>query len=277
MRPVLAIALSACGRLEFDHTHDASIIDSATPCTFSPWGSPVPLAELNSVAEDFSSSLSTDGLTVVFTSDRLSGGNDLFQAMRTGLDVPFAPPEPLTAINTAGAEQAPSISLDGLTLYYARDSRLQRATRTSQTAQFTNPVSVAELANVMLLAVEITAAGDELFFTRNGGVERATYQGGVFTPTGPVAELNAGSTCCTTFTHDGLTVYIASDRAGTLDIYSSSRAAVGAPFSVPVREPALSSSATEDDPDLSDDGTTMIVASDRNGTTDLFAWTRTCE
>lgn len=276
---LLALAvLSACGRIAFDHRDDASTDVATQACTFGPWSGLAPLAGMNSTSEDFSPSLSADSLTLVFSSARPAGGPyDLYMATRASPTAAFDPPLPLTALNTAGPEQAPSITFDGLTIYYASNMTLHRATRTSQTAPFTNAMPVPELAGVTLLALEITAAGDELFFTRGTAIERATYAGGTFTLTGAVPELAGGNTCCPTFTHDGLTVYVASDRAGNMDIYSSSRAAVGAPFGTPTPVAVFNTLDTEDDPDLSDDGTTLLLAGRRSGDIDIYESTRVCE
>jgi hypothetical protein len=45
-------------------------------------------------------------------------------------------------------------------------------------------------------------AGDELFFTRNSRINRAPFSNGAFTVEGPVIELEGGSTCGPTLTHE---------------------------------------------------------------------------
>lgn len=79
-------------------------------------------------------------------------------------------------------------------------------------------------------------------------------------------------------TDDRLELYINSSREGNVDVYVATRASTSAAWSVPAVVPVISSSANETTPEVSYDGLTMIVASDRAGTTggnDLWQSTRT--
>src|SRR3954464_4749977 len=87
----LAAVLSACGRLGFDPLtsrgdgggDDASGGDAAAPlCTFGPFGMPTTDASINSNATDWGPSLSSDGLTLIFSSSRGGGVDRLFITKR---------------------------------------------------------------------------------------------------------------------------------------------------------------------------------------------------
>ena len=84
-------------------------------------GEPVNLSVLNSAHEESGASLSTDGLTLFFQSDRPGGFGewDLYVATRETKDDDWSPPVNLGAqVNTQYSEIAPCISFDGHTLYF---------------------------------------------------------------------------------------------------------------------------------------------------------------
>lgn len=78
-------------------------------------------------------------------------------------------------------------------------------------------------------------------------------------------------------TDDRLELYINSSRAGNVDVYVTTRVSTTAAWSLPAVVPMISSTANETTPEVSYDGLTMIVASDRAGTiggNDLWQSTR---
>lgn len=89
----------------------------------SPFGPPVALGELNTGDDERAPFLSPDGLTLYFSSDRPGGaGNlDVWTAARPTVDDPFGAPINIAMINSSRDDYAPSISADGLTLYYSYD------------------------------------------------------------------------------------------------------------------------------------------------------------
>lgn len=100
---------------------------------------------LNSTSVDWMADLSADGAEIFFASGRLGGGGgafDLWRAVRNETTGGFDPPTPVTELNTAGWETGPSLTEDGLTLYFDREGDLYRATRTAVGATFNAPVLV---------------------------------------------------------------------------------------------------------------------------------------
>jgi hypothetical protein len=87
--------------------------------SFSPG---VPVTELNTDMDDRQPNLSRDGLTIVFASDRDTGGFDVFMATRESLSDPWSTPRNLSvelAFPTQPlGETRPSISWDRKRLYY---------------------------------------------------------------------------------------------------------------------------------------------------------------
>jgi len=80
--------------------------------TTAPWGTPTPLAELNSPASDWSSGLYLGGSSIVFSSNRVGGLYSLFYATRSTVADPFSVPQPATELNS-NDENDPWLSDDG--------------------------------------------------------------------------------------------------------------------------------------------------------------------
>jgi hypothetical protein len=89
------------------------------------WGVPVPLpAPINTPYVDSAASLSADGLSLYFGSNRPGGygSYDLYVATRKSKDAPWGPPVNLgPTVNGSSYDNHPSISADGLSLYFDSD------------------------------------------------------------------------------------------------------------------------------------------------------------
>jgi hypothetical protein len=89
-----------------------------------PWQAPTQdhLASVNAAdSESVDGFLSADGLTLYFSSTRLSPSNegDLFRAFRASIDDDFGEPEPVPDVNLPGTdERDPWLSPDGKRLYF---------------------------------------------------------------------------------------------------------------------------------------------------------------
>ena len=98
---------------------------SKRPTTEEPWGNPVNLGlTINSPDFERGPSISADGLALFFTSDRFTGSRgwdaDIWLTRRETKDSAWGEPINLgPGINTTYEEDAPSISADGRTLYFA--------------------------------------------------------------------------------------------------------------------------------------------------------------
>jgi len=88
-----------------------------------PWGDPVNLGpQVNSSANDGYPSISADGLSLFFGSFRAEGHGqaDLWVTTRPGANGAWGAPVNLgLSLNTPGSEGAPSISSDGLMLFFS--------------------------------------------------------------------------------------------------------------------------------------------------------------
>jgi len=95
----------------------------------SPFSGHENLSEINTMANEGAPSVSPDGLTLVFHSDR-NGPFQLFLATRESLGEPFGNVEYLSFADTPGGHSMhPYLTSDGGTLYFVRQLGEDRATR----------------------------------------------------------------------------------------------------------------------------------------------------
>jgi len=86
----------------------------------APFSDVTNLSELNTSADEGRPSVTADGLTLFFASNR-NGVSEIFAATRPSVDEPFGPAEHLSVLDVPGASSSqPGVSGDGATLYFVR-------------------------------------------------------------------------------------------------------------------------------------------------------------
>ena len=216
-------------------------------------------APFNSPADDWSMSMTADGLTAVFSSTRSGGygSDDLWVVTRTALNEPWGEPVNLgPSVNTGASEGYPSISPDGLTLLFSE----MFASTTSR------PLRPGG------------RGGQDLWMTT-----RPTTEDNWGTPVNLGAVVNStADDRCPCISSDGLSLYFGSNRPGSseLDLWVSTRPDKSSPWTTPVNlGPAVNSADDDSDPSLSPDGLTLFFASWGRpgglGSHDLYVSTRT--
>jgi Tol biopolymer transport system component len=252
----LVIALTACGSVS-TKTPDASVHDAPNPdvatgsgdapqaaCDVTkPFGTITNLAGVNSNSVDEWGWLSADQLMVYFTSAATNSSDlNLYQATRATTTAAFSTPQLMGAINTTNSEERPVVTADGLTLFAQSNAsgstHIYVAARTSPAAQFGS----------------------------------LTMAGGVNDTTTNVIDADPW------ISGDGLTMYLASTRNGTYDIFRTTRASTTATFDTPTAVAELNGGSIEDAPVVSADGLEIFFASNRaansNGRNDIWHATR---
>ena len=87
-----------------------------------PWGAPVHVPELSSVARDMGFSMTPDGLKVYLSSNRISGLDfDLFESSRPDRNSPWSTPVPIAELNTPVEDKFPSVTGDDKVLFFASE------------------------------------------------------------------------------------------------------------------------------------------------------------
>ncbi len=252
------------------------------------FGVPTNLTALNTTADEQASSISTDGLTLFFDSNRPggSGSYDIWTSTRSTASSPWGPPVNLgSPVNSASADGDPRISADGLSLYFdsARGGGvggidLWVVTRQQTTDPFEPPVSPGPPLNSVYHDYTPALSADSLTLvfasTRPGGsgglgdlwISTRTNSAAPWEP-----PRNLGSPLNTAneegipvLSPDGLLLFFMSDRqnAGTYNVWVSQRATTTSPFGTPVRIRAVAEPTFRATPHaLSADGTTLYYSS----------------
>ncbi|MBP7053241.1 MAG: PD40 domain-containing protein [Phycisphaerae bacterium] len=239
-----------------------------------PWSEPVNLGTgVNTTADEWAPKLSPDGLAIYFQSNRSGGkgSTDIWVTTRTALDAPWQAPVNLGApINTTASEQDPTISADGLTLYFDRgQTTLYEARRDSVSTSWDKAQVVESSLNSEGNDCHpyISPDGLSIWFCSNraGGygamdiyvATRASLQNPWGQP------VNAGDVINSPYGNyapclsaDGLTLYY--DESATIRI--AKRASPSDPWVEPL---GLTSNDTWTS--ISADGLTIYFASDRAG------------
>jgi len=255
------------------------------------FGSPTDVGvPVNSGGEDFNASITADGLSLYFISNRSGGvgGRDIWVTTRETKDDPWSEPVNLgTPVNTPAGEWGVSISSDGLSLYY--DTRqpgtssaindLWVATRATTDKNWANPVSLGPKVNSSADDYTPSISSDELELYFTSGPGRGGYgnydlwvtmRETKFDPWGEAVnlgprvntsafELDPGVSAdgralfFTVFTSDGSAGY------GQTDIYVTTRATKDDPWGKPVNLGSkINSAVFEGYPNVSSDGFTMF-------------------
>ncbi len=253
---------------------------------------------VNTSSSDQGPSISADGLELYFCSGRPGGfsNRDLWVATRPTASDPWREPVNLgPTVNSSAGDWAPSISADGLTLYFFSGAGrggygsydLWVTTRATVSDPWSTPVNLGPTMNSSALDGHpgISADGLSLFFSSNrpggsGGTDLwVTTRATISDPWG--GPVNLGPTVNSSaeeidpsISADGRTLFFSDYENGPFrpagygaaDIWVTTRATVSDPWSMPVNlGPTVNSSASDSHPAISADGSTIFFMSVRPG------------
>ena len=258
-------------------------------------GTPTNLGPIvNSSSADWGPSISADGLQLFFSSTRPGGYGieDLYVATRETPDDDWGTPTNLgPPVNTSSWELGPSISADGLTLFFSSYNRpdgsggddIYVTTRETTSDPWEEPVNLGPIVNSSSeeWTPSISADGLTLFFTSNraggeGGRDlwattRETIHDEWRPPVNLGPAVNSPYVEITmSISHDGLLLFLGSNRpggSGGHDLWLTRRETIDGPWGTPVNlGPNVNSSFQYDQtPSISADGSTLYFYSDRTG------------
>ncbi len=257
------------------------------------FGTPTEVPTVNSSAREFNSSISADGLSLYFCSNRPSGvgGMDIWVTTRETKDDPWGTPVNLgPTINSPVSDGGVSISSDGLSLYFSSmrpagygDGDCWVTTRDTIHDEWGAPMNLGPTVNSSADQCYPSISADELalYFASNRGGGVGAYDLWVTTretihdpwdnplnlgPTvnSSVYEVDPG------ISGDGRTLFFAStstsNSSSQTDIWMTSRTTTDDPWGEPVNlGPTINSSAWEDYPNVSADGSTLFFRYSQSG------------
>jgi len=271
----------------------AAVVPAAHAAQFGDWGSPQPVVVVNDpVAADGCPIESPSGKKLYIASTRSGGDNDIWVATRSSegdeFGTPVMLPEPVNSdaqdfcptplrgkgllfVSTRGGTDAyGTVACGGGDIYFTRKS--------PTTGEWSAPRNLGCAPNgpngpgtEYGPSLVTTEAGTELYFSSGGAIGTGTQDvyvseqraDGTFGPRSLVGELNtATDDTMPNLRKDGLEVVFASTRAGgagSFDIWSSTRASVFDPWSVPVNVTVVNTAASETRPSLSWDGVRLYL------------------
>jgi hypothetical protein len=292
---MLMLVLAGCGSVR-DKGSDASVPNVSMPSGSSickPTGTfdtPVLLTGLNTAAHESLPRLTADELELYFSLDPGTGDSTIYRAQRRTTSEPFAAPIALVQLSTPAQENNPSVSSDGLMLFFESSRvsgegyHLYVSTRASRVGEFVAPSEVANVNSATVTDSDsqafVTADTQELWFvsSRPGGlgnadIYRAAWSGSGFANVAAITALSSDAAdYVPTLSADKLTVYLSSNRPsgkGNMHIWTAHRSTTrdGFPAPTPVRE--LNSSGSEFVGWLSPDNCRLYFSSDAAGTLDI--------
>jgi WD40-like Beta Propeller Repeat len=284
---------------------DAVVVDAATdgatdaPTSVrrcdprKPFGAPSPgsVDSINSTSRDQGAVLFGE-LTIFFASDRPDPA--IFTATRSSATSPFGQPTKLGDVNLDVGATGPTLTADGLTMYYAvtpvgGKGDIYRSRRGTTSEVFPRGTAVIELNSAVDdLDPHITEDGSTIYFdSARGGTALDLYMAvrkpdGTFNTPVPLTPLNLTDSADghPVLTRDGLTLYWSSNRVPgggtpgpTTDIWSATRASTADVFDAPMLVPDLNSSGSESLSWIAPDNCSALLQSTRapnKGLQDIF-------
>lgn len=246
---------------------------------------------VNSSFMDSTPSISADGLSLYFSSRRSGGWADLWVTTRVTVSDPWDPPVNLgPMVSSSYTDDTPSISADGLTLYFSSyrpgghdNMDIWRATRETTDDEWAAPVNLGPTINSSSFdwSPSISADGSLLVFSsdrpRGDGktdlwmTRPSTTDGPWLEPVNLGPPVNSPSVEATpSISADGLLLFFQSNRTGgyggQVDIWVVRRKTTDDPWSQPVNlGPVINTWGFDGTPSISADGSTLYFASNRPG------------
>lgn len=206
--------------------------------TADPFGTPTLVTELASLSDDTTPEVSTDGLTMYFASDRLTAGDrDIYVTTRPDRTSAWSTPQRVAELSSIDDDDSAEPMPDGLHLVMSRGPGmildLCVATRASKTVPWNPPVTLPgisdpaydesqqwsspDLTVIYFVTDRPPSTSQDIWLAKRPDTQSA------FT-IARVTELSTGTQDVDPWlTPDLHTIYFASTRSGTLDIYTATR------------------------------------------------------
>jgi len=256
------------------------------------FGTAQPVAGLRSDSDEVQDpSLTFEGTEIYFASPT-GGLNDIWVSRRTLATDPWGPSTLVAELSSPQNDEDPEVSVDGLIMYFASDRggngrRLYASRRRTRDTPWETPARVDTLgASALDEAPALDRGQLFLVFGSQRGTASVPHLFAAMRPDASAAWQSASEITALTSAwqdsdpalySDGRGLLFASRRltqGGTTDLFQATRSDATSPFAsslAPISE--LNTSASEEDPWISQDGRHILFASDRSGRSRIYeAW-----
>jgi hypothetical protein len=217
----------------------ADLYTTTRAAAASAFGNITLLNNVNSTASQYDPTVTADGLTLAFRSDRAggSGGDDLYWASRAAIGTDFSGVGAITSLNSTANDVQPFLLAGGGEIYFSSNR-----------------------------------SGDYDLY-------RAMGNGGSYSAPTPVQELNSATASDQNpvGSADDLTIVFSSDRpggAGKQDIWIATRSSLATTFGAPSDLAGVNTAGNDSPAWLSVDGCRLYLQSDVSGSTHIYVSTR---
>ncbi len=244
-------------------------------------------------ADDEDPSFTGDLRELYFSSTRAGPSSDIWVSRRVTPTDPWGPPSLVAELSSSSLERSPSVSFDGLAIWFITDrepfrGRFWRATRASLQVPWSAPMPISELSSPNFdSAPSVDVAETTMFFS---SMRQMTTTGtDIFATTRPVVSAPWGTPervpGLDTFAEEadpfvaqgGLVVFFSFARAAAPgqpsppgDLYWSARRSTDAAFPTPLPLDEVNSPFIDTDPNLSVDLLYLMFASNRTGNMEIY-------
>lgn len=212
------------------------IWQSTRPSLTGAFTTPTLVGGINTAANEYSATLTPDGKTIYFVSERTDGGalgaGDIWKATRAAATGAFGAPTLLGDVSTSAQETDPWLTPSGALMFASN--------RTG--------------ADLLDLWIAPFNAGTGTFGGATRLSELASLQ----------REFGA------TMTGDGLQVALTSDRSGQFELYLATRTTPTGTFSMPTIMTSVNSTSSDTGAALSPNGCDLVLTSSRAGGSELY-------
>lgn len=248
-----------------------------------PFGTPTLLAPGNTAAAEDDGTIAWNGNELIFARVDGTGVKHLYYASRPDAQSTFGTATLLSNSSpVTNTDESPRFSGDDLTLYFGSNrapntggTDLWMMTRPSIGGGWNAPTKITALSSATTDKWLATCSTGYFLMVRTDATSADLYEGTDLTSPTQVAALNTTAAETSAYlSPDCLSAYFASNRDGTYDLWTSTRATVTDTWSAPTKVAFSTTTNAEQDPWMSADQRTFVFASNASGNNDLYIATR---
>jgi len=260
---------------------------------WTPFGTPQIVTGLRSDTDVVEDPALTFEETELYFVSPTSGMNDIWVSRRTAVSDPWGPSTLVTELSSPQNDEDPEVSVDGLFMYFTSDRggvgrHLYVSQRRTRDTPWETPMRLDLGSSTLDAAPALDRSQLLLAFASGRGAASVPHlfsttrdPGGTWQSPTEITALSSGYIDSDpALFSDGRAIVFSSRRltqGGAADLFQAARADVSVPFAsslAPITELNGTSSTSEEDPWMSQNGRHILFVSDRNGRKRIYEATR---